>query len=90
MVLRGCGIPRYDLPELRTLCGTRSVWTIDLAHLLCCCGVRGITLCTLTLGANLAYAGEPYYAASLADDCERVERLFKVSSRGLGAAASWG
>jgi hypothetical protein len=35
------------------MCGTQSVWTIDLAHLLARCGAL-CQLSTLTLGANEA------------------------------------
>ena len=38
-------------PRWLQLCPTRSIWTIDLAHLLAACGAR-VQLLTLTIGAN--------------------------------------
>lgn len=65
----------------------RSVWTIDLAHLLRRFGVA-VEFTTVTLGANPAYARERFYRQHLRDDCRRVERLFLVRTGfGLGCRA---
>ena len=57
MVLRALGATQCDLPTMRLLCQTTSVWTIDLAHLLRRFGVE-VTFCTVTLGANPDYVHE--------------------------------
>ena len=59
------------------LCPTRSIWTIDLAHLLRGCGAE-VAFLTVTLGANAAYARERFYAETMGRDAARVERLFQV------------
>ena len=49
----------------------RSVWTVDLAHLLrkfC----MDVTFTTLTLGANPQYSNESFYMEHLQEDAERV------------------
>lgn len=99
MVLRAAGARGLDLRTLRTAAGTRSVWTVDLAHLLSAFGRGGsvrqqqpgeahgappppapvfsaITLTTTWAGANPAYAGEAFYAATLEADRVRVGALF--------------
>lgn len=57
MVLRALGATQCDLPTMRLLCQTTSVWTIDLAHLLRRFGVE-VTFCTVTLGANPDFVHE--------------------------------
>jgi hypothetical protein len=80
MVLRALRLQHLDMPTLRHLCPTKSIWTVDLAHLLRACGVD-VTFLTVTLGANQAYAGEHFYVETMRDDQERVERLFRVRLR---------
>jgi len=63
----------------------RSVWTIDLAHLLRRFGVA-VEFTTVTLGANPAYARERFYRQHLRDDCRRVERLFQARRGSRGRA----
>jgi hypothetical protein len=62
------------LASLRAAVGTRSVWTIDVAHLLARAGLP-VTLTTVTPGANPAYEGEAFYSPTLARDAARVARL---------------
>ena len=83
MVLRALGAPphRFSMPILQALCPTRSVWSIDIAHLLRACGAR-VTLATITLGANVAYVTERFYAESMVEDEARVTRLFAVRLKG--------
>ena len=57
MILRGMGATRCDLPAMRLLCPTTSIWTVDLAHLLCRFGLD-VTFCTVTLGANPDFVSE--------------------------------
>jgi hypothetical protein len=94
MVLRAAGARGLDLRTLRTAVGTRSVWTVDLAHLLArfgggvgngndCRGgkadrplISSIILTTIWAGANPAYAGEAFYAATLEADRTRVVARF--------------
>jgi hypothetical protein len=105
MVLRAAGARGLDLRTLRAAVGTRSVWTVDLAHLLARFGsgssggeekdgdgssksaplVSSITLTTTWAGANPAYAGEAFYAATLEADRARVGALF-ARAPGAGVA----
>ncbi len=55
-----------------------SVWTVDLAHLLCLCGLK-VTLTTTVLGPNPAYASDAFYMENLAEDAGRVKHLFEVN-----------
>ena len=62
--------------------GARSIWTVDLAHLLRRFGL-GVEFLTVTLGANPAYARERFYRVHLHEDCVRVTRLFEVPAQTL-------
>lgn len=66
----------------------RSIWTIDLAHLLAGCGLTPAFRTTMP-GVNPGYAGERFYAEQLAEDAVRVGRLFQVRRRGAGGLAGW-
>ena len=72
--------PALDLPHLKALCPTTSIWTVDLAHLLRRFGVD-VSFFTITLGANPEYAAESFYRDSLADDGARVDALFRGAER---------
>jgi len=76
MVLRALGVADASLSSLRERCQTKSIWTIDLAHLLAGFGAE-VHFSTVTLGANPGFAGESFYAGSMAEDERRVERLFR-------------
>ena len=76
MVLRALGVVDASLASLRERCPTKSIWTIDLAHLLAGFGAE-VHFSTVTLGANPGFAGESFYAGSMAEDGRRVERLFR-------------
>jgi hypothetical protein len=78
MVLRAFGLHQYDMAYLMRVCATKSIWTIDLAHVLSHCGAA-VTFTTVTIGANPSYAGERFYAENMAEDEARVDRLFRVN-----------
>lgn len=69
-----------------------SVWTVDLAHLLCLCGLK-VTLTTTVLGPNPAYASDAFYMENLAEDAGRVKHLFEVNDVSppaeTGSKRSW-
>jgi hypothetical protein len=75
MVLRHFGRRDADLYSLRQLCPTTSIWTVDLAFLLKTHGVP-VSFWTVTLGANPDFENESFYRENMAEDCERVNRLF--------------
>ena len=62
----------------------RSIWTIDLAHLLRRFGLS-VSLYTITLGPNPAYANESFYMENMEDDERRVSKLF-VEAAHVGLA----
>lgn len=68
-----------SLSELVEQCGTTSVWTIDLAHVLCLHGVD-VMLTTTYPGPNPAYTDESFYARHMKEDVERVTKLFAQAS----------
>ena len=72
--------PALNLPHLKALCPTTSIWTVDLAHLLRRFGVD-VRFFTITLGANPEYAAESFYRDPLADDGARVDALFRGAER---------
>jgi len=79
MVLKALGLQeQHDLTSLARACGTKSIWTIDLAHLLARCGAA-VSLLTVTIGANPSYAAEQFYAESITQDEARVAILFQAS-----------
>ncbi|KAF6266650.1 Guanylylate cyclase-domain-containing protein [Scenedesmus sp. NREL 46B-D3] len=80
MVLRALGCTNCDLPQLRKLSQTTSVWTVDLAHLLARFGVA-VTFCTITIGINGDYANEWFYMEHLEDDEQRVRQLFSQAAQ---------
>lgn len=72
-----------SLPMLTNTCSTKSIWTIDLAYLLCRYGVQ-VAVTTVHVGANPAYHDYKFYAPNLAQDIHRVNYLFeKASSLGI-------
>ena len=68
---------RADLPTLRRMVRTQSVWTIDLAHLLASFELCDVAFYTVTLGANPAFSSETFYRDSIEDDASRVRALFE-------------
>ena len=79
----GGGAPEATLGALRRACGTESVWTIDLAHLLASFGVAA-RFYTVNPGVNPAYVGERFYRRGWDEDWRRVERLFAdAEARGI-------
>jgi hypothetical protein len=71
--------PSPSLESLQTLCGTQSVWTIDLAYLLRRCFHAPITLTTTYIGLNPAYKEEKFYEKHIDKDHTRVSELFKTA-----------
>lgn len=67
----------------------RSIWTVDLAHLLRSFGLA-VEFLTVTLGANPAYACEHFYREHLREDCARVKRLFQALPGACTLASEWG
>lgn len=53
----------------------RSIWTIDLAHLLAHYGLP-VCFTTITIGINDSYGNESFYMEHLAEDERRVRKLF--------------
>ncbi|KAL4421022.1 hypothetical protein ABPG77_008859 [Micractinium sp. CCAP 211/92] len=78
MVLRALGMRQCHFGMLLDLCPTRSIWTIDLAHLLAKCGAA-VQMLTVTIGANQAYSGEQFYAETMKEDVRRVNALFQAA-----------
>ena len=68
---------------ITVMCGLLcSVWTIDLAHLLCKFKIN-VRFTTQMLGPNPAYADERFYMEHMQQDAVRVRQLFKVRSPSL-------
>ncbi|KZV34977.1 hypothetical protein F511_04951 [Dorcoceras hygrometricum] len=76
MVLRTLGVYDCDIQDLEDLCGTTSIWTVDLAYLLQKFSVI-FTYCTVTLGANPDFSVETFYKEQLPNDLVRVNMLFR-------------
>lgn len=72
----------FDLAMMTRACGTKSVWTIDLAYVLRAFGVVSVMF-TSFLGVNLRYATASFYREEILRDVRRVERLF-ASARERG------
>jgi Guanylylate cyclase len=73
--------PSPSLESLETLCGTQSVWTIDLAYLLRRCFHAPIILTTTYLGLNPAYKEEKFYAKHMDKDDARVKNSFAQAEK---------
>lgn len=80
MALRARGIEEgTSSAELRRLCKSDSVWTIDLAYILRHFGVDS-SFSTLTLGARAEYGEQPFYRQHFPEDAKRVTDLFRRSA----------
>eukprot|EP01102_Stenamoeba_stenopodia_P016215 TRINITY_DN5642_c0_g1_i1.p1 TRINITY_DN5642_c0_g1~~TRINITY_DN5642_c0_g1_i1.p1 ORF type:complete len:268 (+),score=-6.32 TRINITY_DN5642_c0_g1_i1:89-892(+) len=75
MVLAAYG-RRFTTDQLQRICGTKSIWTVDLANILFQVGVP-FTFYTVTLGIRPEYASEAFYHA-MDDDRQRVNNLFEM------------
>eukprot|EP01026_Neomeris_dumetosa_P032492 TRINITY_DN25800_c0_g1_i5.p2 TRINITY_DN25800_c0_g1~~TRINITY_DN25800_c0_g1_i5.p2 ORF type:complete len:268 (-),score=34.21 TRINITY_DN25800_c0_g1_i5:187-990(-) len=64
---------------LQNMFQTRSIWTIDMAHVLHQYGVN-VAFYTVTIGANPEFAKEKYYMSHMSEDAARVERLFQLAA----------
>jgi Guanylylate cyclase len=81
MALRARGIVEgTSIGDLRRLCDTDSIWTIDLAYLLWHFGVE-ISFSTLTKGVRAEYEAQPFYRNHFPEDAKRVTELFRQSSK---------
>jgi hypothetical protein len=78
MIVHANGMKHVDLRYLRVICGTTSIWTIDIAHLLRHFNLQ-VKFFTITLGANPAYADEKFYKEHMHTDEVRVHQLFKLA-----------
>ncbi|QDZ22648.1 guanylyl cyclase [Chloropicon primus] len=78
MIVQANGLKHVDLGYLRDVCGTTSIWTIDIAHLLRHFGLK-VKYFTVTLGANPAYADEKFYKDHMHVDEVRVHQLFDLA-----------
>lgn len=76
MVLQTIGINNCNLQVLENLCGTQSIWTVDLAYLLRSFSVI-FSYFTVTLGANPNFSVETFYKEQLPHDLDRVDLLFQ-------------
>jgi len=87
-LLRACGAPGYE--SLYSMVTPGNLWTIDLAFLLWKFGVD-FSYCTTCIGVNIDHSNLDFYAATLAEDAPRVNKLFsdaqdigmKVENRSL-------
>eukprot|EP01025_Chloroclados_australasicus_P009921 TRINITY_DN1384_c0_g1_i2.p1 TRINITY_DN1384_c0_g1~~TRINITY_DN1384_c0_g1_i2.p1 ORF type:complete len:264 (-),score=17.02 TRINITY_DN1384_c0_g1_i2:461-1252(-) len=68
-----------NLSQLCQQFNTRSIWTIDIAHVLRKHGID-VTFYTVTIGANPEFANEKYYMLHISEDARRVESLFQQAS----------
>lgn len=83
MVLRALKATRADLKAVRRICRTKSIWTVDLAHLLNDFGLE-VHFFTITVGANPEFVGESFYKDNMEEDRSRVEMLFRLApERGI-------
>lgn len=80
MVLRALGREAHDLKHLQRLCGTTSVWTVDLAHLLRHFALD-VCFLTVTIGANPGFALETFYKETMEEDRKRVNFLFERAAQ---------
>lgn len=76
MVLQTMGIRNCSLQSLENLCGTKSIWTVDLAYLLQRFSFV-FSYFTVTLGANPNFSLESFYKDQLPHDLVRVNLLFQ-------------
>ncbi|KAJ8602679.1 hypothetical protein CTAYLR_004648 [Chrysophaeum taylorii] len=61
--------------EVLGRCGTRSIWTVDLAQVLHGLEVRFV-FATKTLGCDPAYKRLPFYSNDISTDEDRIRRIF--------------
>lgn len=80
MVLRLRGDSATSLADLRTVCRTDSVWTIDLAYTMRWYNVP-CTLYTVTAGVRHEYGTQDFYRRQLEQDTKRVVKLFQCAGR---------
>eukprot|EP01052_Picozoa_sp_SAG31_P011566 SAG31_NODE_657_length_13108_cov_3.079330_12_plen_202_part_00 len=70
----------YSLDDLIAMCGTKSVWTVDLAYILARCGCDFV-FHTITTRVRPEYSKESFYKDDLDEDKVRVNRLFEAADQ---------
>ena len=72
-----------DYEEVLADVGTQSIWTADLASVLCDYGFS-VHMYTITFGVDMSLASNPYYQQGWDEDEHRIAQLFSTASqRGL-------
>jgi Guanylylate cyclase len=79
MALRARGVS-VTVSDLRKLCETDSVWSIDLSYLLNKFGVQ-LTFFTVTRGVRAEYRKQEFYRKQFPEDTTRVTALFENAER---------
>ena len=68
--------------DVEKACGTRSVWTVDLAFALRALGCRDFLFLTKTTGCDPSYARLAFYRRDLGADSTRIQSLFRRAQQG--------
>jgi Guanylylate cyclase len=79
MALRARGVS-VTVSDLRKLCETDSIWSIDISYLLHRFGVL-LTFFTVTRGVRVEYRKQEFYRKQLPEDTKRVTALFENAER---------
>jgi Guanylylate cyclase len=79
-ILRARGVS-VTVEELRLLCKTESVWSIDVAYLLRCHFNVSLTYYTIAVGVRPEFEQEEFYRKHLHADTVRVTALFEDAKR---------
>jgi hypothetical protein len=79
MALRARGVS-VTVSDLRKLCETNSIWSIDISYLLHRFGVQ-LTFFTVTRGVRVEYRKQEFYRKQLPEDTKRVTALFESAER---------
>jgi hypothetical protein len=77
--MRHHGVP-CDLDGLIEMCGTKSVWTVDIAYVLARCSLD-FTFHTTCTYVRPEYGREAFYRDDLDADAVRVNRLFSAAAQ---------
>ena len=68
--------------DVEKACGTRSVWTVDLAFALRALGCRDFLFLTKTTGCDPSYARLAFSRRDLGADSTRIQSLFRRAQQG--------
>lgn len=77
MTLEGLGV-NCNVHDLRRLCPSNSIWSVDLAFLLRNY-VEDFTYYTSFLGSRIEYRRDKFYRDSWTEDQKRVNKLFAIA-----------